>query len=411
MADITKITYLSPEKLAYYDGLIKNYINAKDDAVKELITAEETARKAADSTNAQATEEAKGLAEAAQDAVDTLAGKVGTVPENKTVMDVIDEKTAGIATDAALGELQESVDDIDGRLAGVEADYLKAADKKELQDQITENVEAIETLNGDSSVEGSVDKKVADAINTFATQITDDGTINTYKEVLNYIATHTGEASEMMTAIETLEGLVGSKSVATQIAEAITAENLGQYATDEELADAIARIVVLEGKTHEHTNKTVLDGISETKVANWDEAYTKAHEHANASVLNGITADNVTAWNNAAPQTALDEVADKVTALETANAEGGAVATAIAEAKKAGTDAQAEVDALEGVVAGKADAQTVTDLSNAVGTPDEGKTVVGMVSDVASRVEALEAVEHAEIETSYIDGLFAEATA
>ena len=146
--------------------------------------------------------------------------------------------------------------------------------------QVKTNTEAIAKLNGDSSVEGSVDKKVADAINTFATQISDDGTINTYKEILNYISTHGGEAAEMAAAIDALETLVGSKSVATQIADAITAENLAQYATDEELATAIARIVVLEGKAHEHENQDVLDGITEENVAAWSNAETNAKKHA-----------------------------------------------------------------------------------------------------------------------------------
>ena len=146
--------------------------------------------------------------------------------------------------------------------------------------QVKTNTESIAKLNGDSSVEGSVDKKVADAINTFATQISDDGTINTYKEILNYISTHGGEAAEMAAAIDALETLVGSKSVATQIADAITAENLAQYATDEELATAIARIVVLEGKAHEHENQDVLDGITEENVAAWSNAETNAKKHA-----------------------------------------------------------------------------------------------------------------------------------
>lgn len=43
-------------------------------------------------------------------------------------------------------------------------------------------------------------------------------------------------------------------------------------------------------KAHDHTNKTVLDGITEEKVANWDTASTKAHEHTNKAILDAITA-------------------------------------------------------------------------------------------------------------------------
>ena len=113
------------------------------------------------------------------------------------------------------------------------------------------------------------------------------------QEVLNYIGTHGGEASEMMAAIDQLETLVGSKSVATQIAEAIEAENLDQYATDTELAEVIARIVVLEGIDHEHANATVLDGITAEKVAAWDASETNAKTYADEEIakidLSGIT--------------------------------------------------------------------------------------------------------------------------
>ena len=43
-------------------------------------------------------------------------------------------------------------------------------------------------------------------------------------------------------------------------------------------------------KAHDHENKTVLDGITETKVTNWDTASTKAHEHTNKAILDAITA-------------------------------------------------------------------------------------------------------------------------
>ena len=53
-------------------------------------------------------------------------------------------------------------------------------------------------------------------------------------------------------------------------------------------------------KAHEHSNKTILDGISETKVNAWDGAVTKQHEHANKTVLDGISADDISNWNSKA---------------------------------------------------------------------------------------------------------------
>lgn len=54
----------------------------------------------------------------------------------------------------------------------------------------------VNVLNGNG--EGSVNKKILDAINAFATQLTDDGIVNTYAEALNYIATHGGEFTALV---------------------------------------------------------------------------------------------------------------------------------------------------------------------------------------------------------------------
>lgn len=330
---------------------------------------------------AKAKEDATSKANTVQANVDKLTGKVGEVPEGSTVMGIITniqesayddtelrglisgvqgevdtleqthatDKTALEATIALKADqtaLQTEVDRAKGveggletRLATVEGDYLKKSDKDELVADIEENTDAIGVLNGDSSVEGSVDKKVADAINTFATQISDDGTINTYKEILNYISTHGGEASEMAAAIDVLETLVGSKSVATQIAEAINAENLAQYATDEELATAIARIVVLEGKAHKHENAEILEGITSEKVSAWDAAESNAKGYTNAEIakidLSGIktnasaiaTLEETHATDKATLEAADANQVERLEALESVTYEAIPVAT------------------------------------------------------------------------------------
>lgn len=75
----------------------------------------------------------------------------------------------------------------------------------------------VETLNGDENVEGSVLKIVKDEINNFATQISDDENVNTFKELVDYVANHGGEAATLAADITTLQGLVGDTSVADQI--------------------------------------------------------------------------------------------------------------------------------------------------------------------------------------------------
>ena len=76
----------------------------------------------------------------------------------------------------------------------------------------------------------------------------------------------------------------------------------------------------------------------------------------------------------------------EIDALQTAIAEGGAVTLAIADAKKAGTDAQAAAgQAKADAAAAQAD---VDALEGKVGTVADGKTVVSMIGDVETAYKA-----------------------
>ena len=79
--------------------------------------------------------------------------------------------------------------------------------------QIGANKTAIETLKAGEAVEGSVAKAVKDGINAFATEVSDDATVNTFKELVDYAATHNAEYSTLAgevqgntTAVQTLNG-------------------------------------------------------------------------------------------------------------------------------------------------------------------------------------------------------------
>lgn len=65
--------------------------------------------------------------------------------------------------------------------------------------QAEANRVSIEILNG--AGEGSVQKQINDAINEFATQISDDGTINTFKELLEYASQNTSEVGSLIVEI------------------------------------------------------------------------------------------------------------------------------------------------------------------------------------------------------------------
>lgn len=200
--------------------------------------------------------EAKKAGTDAAAAVNTLAGKVGTVTEGKTVVKMIEEAQAAATyddttvkadikknvdaiaaiNDAKTGILQQAktyADDKDTAIAEAKkAGTDAAAAVKTLEDgQVKKNADAISVLNGTSAVDGSVDKKVADAINEFSTKISDNGIVDTFKELIDYAATHkneystlSGEVQKNTTAIATLNG-DGAGSVDKKVADAIAAIN------------------------------------------------------------------------------------------------------------------------------------------------------------------------------------------
>ena len=63
---------------------------------------------------------------------------------------------------------------------------------------VTANTEAIKTLNGDANTEGSVDYKIANVMNT----LTDDGKVNTFKELVNWAENHNTEVANYGTDIK-----------------------------------------------------------------------------------------------------------------------------------------------------------------------------------------------------------------
>lgn len=209
------------------NGTVK--FNGTDVAVKGLGSAAYTEASAYD---------VSGAASGVQTA---LEAKIGTVTEGKTVVEMI------AAAQAA-------------------ATY----DDKAVKASIKSNTDAIATLNGNSTVAGSVDKKVADAINEFATKVSDDQTINTFKELIDYAASHQGEYSTLSgevqankTAIATLNGKDNEAgSVAKTVKDAVEAAQATLQGNIDKKVDKV------EGKglsTNDYTTdeKTKLEGIAD----------------------------------------------------------------------------------------------------------------------------------------------------
>lgn len=198
--------------------------------------------------------EAKAAGDNAQTAVDNLSAKVGTVPADKTIVQMIaDAQTAATYNDT----------DIKGRVKAIEDDYLKAADKTALEGKINTEKDRLDTFLNAAEV--------------------GDAAVDTLKEIQDYITSHGTAADEMVknigankTAIETevtratgienglksrLDTLEGADtvdgSVAKSIKTAITGLNMSQYAKD---ADVVKK----------ETGKSLISDDLITKLTNID---------------------------------------------------------------------------------------------------------------------------------------------
>lgn len=178
----------------------KDYADGKDTAISNAQTAAENAAAAVTALeNGQVNTNKTDIA-----AINT---KIGTIPDGKTVAQAIeDAKTA--------------------------ATY----DDKEVRGLIKNNKDAIDVLKSGDTIEGSVAKSVKDAINNFATEISEDGTVNTFKELVDYVAAHGSEYTDAIadiaankSAINTLNG-TGTGSVSKAVNDAIEGLHISDYA-------------------------------------------------------------------------------------------------------------------------------------------------------------------------------------
>lgn len=141
---------------SYADGLATNYDAAGSAAsalaeAKTYADGKDTAIQAAHQAGtdaAAAAGVADGKAVKAQGDVDALKTYVGTIPAGATATNVVayvQEKTAGIATEGAMTELSGRVTAVEGDVATIKGDYLKAADKTELEGKISAVQTAVDT--------------------------------------------------------------------------------------------------------------------------------------------------------------------------------------------------------------------------------------------------------------------------
>ena len=213
--------------------------------VAAKVAEEESRAKLAEETNAAA-------AKKAQDYVDALKTYVGTIPEDysetnivayiaKVAEETLDTATGGSSESAAsvLKALNDYKEENDpkvskntGDIATIVADYLKSADKTELAGLISDNADEI--LRIDNALKAAVEN--------------DGEGLDSIKELATWIEEHGKDAAAYAAAIDALELLVGETAVATQIANAIAAENLAQYAKASDLETTNGNVTALTNK-------------------------------------------------------------------------------------------------------------------------------------------------------------------
>ena len=202
---------------------------------------------ASEVTRAKAAEkEAKDAAVAAQGDVDALEAKVGVVPADKTVVQMIaDAKTEATYDDT----------DLKNRVATIEGDYLKAADKTELQGKI-------DTVSG---VANAAKEKI-DAF--MAAADVQEGAIDTLKELQEYITTHGQAAATMTNNIAANAQAIKDETARAQKAEKANADAIDKLnGADTEEGSVAKAVKDAKDAVMTEVNKKVAQADYDTKVA------------------------------------------------------------------------------------------------------------------------------------------------
>lgn len=248
------------------------------------------------------------------------------------------------AVSAAKGELNGTISGVDARLQAVEGDYLKGADKTELQGNIdtlagrvSTNEGAITILNGEG--EGSVKKQVADAIAGVVNSAPED--FDTLKEVADWIASDTTGAAKMQADIARLDGadtLEGS--VKKQIKDAVAAEAEIARAAEKANSDAIAvekgRVDGIVADYLKAADKTELqngiDGVRTDLGNKGDAANSEGSAFARIANLKQVVSD----LTGGSGESVESQINQKITAYDTATVQPIAGRVSANETKLAG---------------------------------------------------------------------------
>lgn len=194
--------------------------------------------------------EGKGLS--ANDFTDVLKEKLEAIEEGGQVNIIetvkvngeeleVTDKAVDITVPTALADLSED-------------DTHKVATAVQLA-QIATNKSDLDVLKADGG-DGSIKAMIDAAINAFATELTEDGTVNTYKEALDWIATHASDYTALLGDVANKVDKIAGKGLSTND---VTDELKAEYDA------AYTHSTVVEGNPHNVTKAEVGLGNVENK--------------------------------------------------------------------------------------------------------------------------------------------------
>lgn len=257
----------------------QGYANAKDEAIAAAKAAADAAKEVADA-NAEAiaainNAENGALAQSknytdievakVQTSVDTLAGKVGTVPEGQTVMNIIENIQENAYDDTAL---VERIDGVDGKVATLVGEDVN---------------KSVRTIANEELAKQLVAEGAAESLDTLA-------------EIAAWIQSHPEDAAAMNEAIGALEAKVdtGDKTVSAYVTAAIAALNIGDYATAAQLTELAGKVTALEAASATHALKTDVQAVSDA-LNEYKDAHAGDYTNAQVDAAIKVVADNVAA--------------------------------------------------------------------------------------------------------------------
>ena len=227
---------------------------------------------------------AEGKEQELNNKLTTLEGTVGTHTTNiNTLIGQVDALEKGTYDDSELR----------GRIETVEADYLKAADKTELQNNINTVDGKVTTLIGEDankSVRTIANEELAKQL--IAENASD--ALDTLAEIAAWIQAHPEDASAMNEAIVALQNKVdtGEKTVSVYVADAIAALSIGDYAKASELTALATRVTTAEGEIDDLQAEDIALG---GRVTTLENAGHQTLEQVNSAIDTKITALNLAA--------------------------------------------------------------------------------------------------------------------